>query len=278
MFRGCIEAQIAGGHLVVSFPFTTPPGAAVVDVDLHLHADLFEEAGCDLGEAQVDDVAVVVGGPEAHAVRAAWVAGLVEQLLRLLRVVAVLVLELLWPLVEWKEIGAGRVAEHALGLPQRVPAIVALVNRLAVDRHLHCLADADVVERRPTGVQADLPERPEEVGAHLDVGVGAQHRLYHLEGLDVDAAAGNVDHVDLAGAKRGEAGRLLRHEQTLQLVDVGQPVLRILLVEVVVVGIARPGHRDALDVVSERERPGADHVSPVAVVTVLLDDLGWQNP
>ena len=127
-------------------------------------------------------------------------------------------------------------------------------------------------------VHAEYLQRADEVGTDLDVGVGAQQRLDLLGSLDLDAAAGGVDDVDLPGTHGSDAGSLLLHEQAPELIRVRELVVGKFLVMTPVVGVAGPGYRGALDVVGQHVGSGADHVFPVRVVAVLLDHLGRQDP
>ena len=82
----------------------------------------------------------------------------------------------------------------------------------------------------------------------------------------------------LPRAQCREPGCLLFHEEGPELVDVGEAVLRVLLVRAPVVRISGIGPRYAVGIVGQHEWPGADHVPPIRIVAVLLDYLPRQYP
>ena len=229
-------------------------------------------ADLQLREARVAPGVCVEGDGEADAVCAAWIARLVQQPLGALRVIAVVALQLGRPLLERRVIRSRGYADHALRLPIRAPVEVVVVHGLEVEGHLHRVAHPDVVERLHGDRHADARFGAELPLVVLQLGIAGLQALDVVDRGDI-RGAGPVEKVDLAGTDGRDAGSRLPHHYGLDAVDVGQPVLRELLVEVPVVVDPFPGEGAALYPVDQLEWSGADVDAIVQHVTVLFDHL-----
>ena len=213
-------------------------------------------------------------GPEADAVRAAWVSGLVEQSLGTFRVVGPELLELLGPGIEGIVIADPLRPDGPHRLPLSETGEVTVPDGLQVDRHLQRVAHPDVAEgrlmifeaQRRLGSERDLEELHARVG-FLEV----QHAADRLDPRHTIVPG----EIDLTGPERRNPGLLVAHHQHHEPVDVGQAVPRVLLVVLPVVGVPVKRDRGAADELVHEEGPGADHV--VGVVDH-VEGLGWVCP
>ena len=212
-----------------------------------------------------------VGGLESNAVRATRIPRLVEELLGSFRVIPVVLLHLLRPFRKRDRIpGGGLDRPHGFG--PHPTLVIGRVDRFEVDRHLYCVAYPDVVEGWLGHVEAGALARPKIVRVHPQLGVGPLQAVDLVNRAECTMAVVSKV-VDLAGAHRRHAGRLVRHHQSHHLVHVGQAVVGVFLVVAPVVGILDPGDGAAFDPVGHHEGTGTDQVPPVGDVAVLVDHL-----
>ena len=245
-------------------------GAVGQLVHLDVHADRVEVGGDRL--RQVDVVPPggghVPAGLEPDAVRAARVARLVQQPLRLLGVVLVLRLDVVGPLCVGDVHAVGERGHVAVRRGIALAVVVQVVELRGVDRLLHGDAHVLVVERRPV-------EAKREGGGllagnrHLhQLGVGLSECPALLEGERTPVHA-RQRHAP--AAERRHPRLRLRDHVVLDLVGVRELVAGMQRVGVPVVGVARVGDRRTGNEVGEHERAGADDVAPVAHVAVRAD-------
>ncbi|MCY1523822.1 hypothetical protein D9M68_587300 [compost metagenome] len=200
---------------------------------------------------------VLAAGADLHLeLEALRVAGLGQQLLRLLRVVGEQLLDRFRHRAQRLEI-AGVVRVLRIGEQFGIAAVVLLDDFLLVHRHVQRAAHADIVERLGVDAQRQVLPGVGQPAGPLEL------RRALLQFID-GGPAHHLQHVELAGAQHGVAGGLVLDGAQHDLVGKGQlVVLAADLLGVPVLRVLRIRAGIALHELAQRERAGAGDVLPV---------------
>lgn len=252
-----VEAEPVG-HARIG---TTGPGrhqhVELLLLGKELRADFSDGAAgelqldADLAELILNHLAaphrVLIGVAADRHFQPVLVAGLGEQLLRLLRII---------------RIGAGDVLGIGpVGARQRHPGRLAkaterrLDEGVAIEREVDCLADLDVVERSARVVEIHLDAIQRRRRHQLEILGALDHRLQPRRQLE--------RHVVLTGDHRAQRGRILRDDVELDAVQEWPALAPVVFVA---------GDDDDLVIVPAHELPraGANRL-PIGVVAERLD-------
>ncbi len=228
-------------------------GAVLHRLDLDAHAYLFEIGGDQRQQLHM----VRAAGADLHLEgKSLWIAGLGEQLARLVGVVGEQLLDVVRHRAE-RLVVAAVVGMLRIGEQLRIAAVVLLDDLLLVDRHVQRAPDPDVVER--LGIDAHR---------QILAGVRQPARPLQLRGAALELVdrgpAQPLHDVDLAGAQHRVARGLVLDRAQHHLVDEGQLVVLVAdALAVPVLRVLRVGARIALHELRQRERARAVDVLPV---------------